>query len=145
MSELIENIQGALQYGASVRPNVGGFPYLAEFMRQAGVRRNEWHLPSLQRVYVTDRGTVVDQGEPLLTGMADVAAFDPDALVAALRADQEGRAPFEQFVAACWAAGVVRWVVDLDARTCTYYGGDGQSYVEDYPGVSLPAPVVGAR
>jgi uncharacterized protein YbcV (DUF1398 family) len=29
------------------RPKVGGFPYLAETLRRAGVTRNLWYLPAV--------------------------------------------------------------------------------------------------
>lgn len=141
MTNAIENLRNALDLAAATRPRVGGFPYLAEVMRRAGVHSNEWQLPSLQRLYVTDLGSVVQQGTPLVDGTAVIAPFDADAVIAAVRADQEGRATFDQFVDAVWHAGVVRWVVDLDARTCTYCGSRGETYVEDYERVSLPDPV----
>ncbi|MGW6688330.1 hypothetical protein [Streptomyces sp. NPDC054961] len=34
-------------------------------------------------------------------------------------------------------AGVVWYDVDLDARTCTYYGADGDHDVEAYPAVEI--------
>ena len=54
------------------RPKVGGFPYLAEILRQAGVTRNLWFLPVCQSVYLTESGSVVNVGTPLVTGTADV-------------------------------------------------------------------------
>lgn len=139
MTATIENLQRAFRCAAENRPAVGGFPYLAAVLHRAGVQRNEWLLPSLQRIYLTDAGPVVEQGTPLFNGMAEIAPFDSAALIRALRADQEGRASFEQFVISAWKSGVVRWVVDLDARTCTYHGCDGQTYVEHYPEVRLTA------
>jgi uncharacterized protein YbcV (DUF1398 family) len=136
MTDTIENLKLALREGAANRPAVAGFPFLAETLRRAGVRRNEWCLPSLQRVYVTDLGSVVDQGVPLVDGMTEVPAFDSGALVSALRADQAGLTTFDEFVSAAWRAGVVRYVVDFDRRTCTYLGCDGQSFEESYPEVS---------
>lgn len=137
MAAAIENLRDAFRTAERIQPEVGGFPYLAEALRRAGVQRNEWLLPSLQRTYLTEAGPVVEQGTPLLTGLAAIPSFDSSALTRALRADQEGRASFEQFVVAAWAAGVVRWVVDLDARSCTYHGCAGEKYVENYPAVSI--------
>jgi len=137
MALAMDNIRRAFRTAGEVRPEVGGFPYLAETLRRAGVHRNEWLLPSLQRIYLTDVGSVVEQGVPLLNGLAEIPAFDAGALLRALRADQEGRAPFEQFIRSAWEAGVVRWVVELDARTCTYYGSSGETYEETYPAVSI--------
>ncbi|GAY14842.1 hypothetical protein MSZK_15680 [Mycobacterium sp. shizuoka-1] len=97
----------------------------------------------MQSCYETDLGPVIVQETPLLQGMADVPALDPTALVAALRADQAGRSTFPEFAEAAWRAGVVRWVVTLDERTCTYFGGDGQTYVERYAAVEVGDPTLG--
>jgi uncharacterized protein YbcV (DUF1398 family) len=119
------------------RPKVGGFPYLAETLRRAGLQRNLWYLPSCQSVYVMQHGAVVMQGTPLLSGMADVPRFDREALVAALRTDQAGKSTFPEFLQATWQAGITRYEVDFAARTCTYYGADGQNYIEEYPEVEI--------
>ncbi|MDG4669086.1 DUF1398 family protein [Mycobacterium sp. 236(2023)] len=137
MSESVSNVERALREAAANRTVRQGFPYLAETLRQAGVRRNVWHLPAMQATYYTDLGPVVSQGSPLISGFAEVPAFDADRLVAALRADQAGNTTFPEFVAAAWQAGVVRYVVDLKMRTCVYYGHSGASYTETYPAVSL--------
>jgi uncharacterized protein YbcV (DUF1398 family) len=137
MSTAIENLQAAQQRAMAGRPKVGGFPYLAETLRRAGVTRNHWFLPACQSLYLTQDGPVVTQGTPLLSGTADVPPFDKEALVAALRTDQAGRSTFPEFLLATWRAGVVRYDVDFVARTCTYYGCEGEKYIEDYPAVSI--------
>lgn len=137
MSPAIDNLQSAMQHAMAHRPAVGGFPFLAETLRRAGVTRNVWSLPSCQSVYATTLGPVVMQGEPLLSGMADVPAFDQAALVAALRADQAGQSTFAEFLMATWKAGVVGYDVDFAARTCTYNGALGERYVEEYPAAEI--------
>ncbi|WP_037619833.1 DUF1398 domain-containing protein [Streptomyces aureus] len=137
MTDAMDRLQAAMARADAVRPQVGGFPYLAEALRQAGVTRCRMAVPSNAMLYVTDAGPVAVQGEPLITGMVDVPPFDREALVAALRADQAGRTTFPEFVRGCWAAGIVGYGVDLAARTCTYYGADDDSYVESYPAVQL--------
>ncbi len=77
------------------------------------------------------------QGQPLISGMADVPAFNEEALIRALRTDQNGESTFPEFLAATWRAGVVRYDVDFDARTVTYYGCNGEEYVEAYPAVNV--------
>ncbi|MYZ07526.1 DUF1398 domain-containing protein [Streptomyces sp. SID2999] len=133
----IPTLKAAMTRAAEVRPKVGGFPYLAEALRQAGVTRCAMTVPSNAMLYLTDAGPVAVQSEPLLTGMSDVPPFDRAALIAALRADQAGETAFPEFVRGCWQAGVVRYDVDLAARTCTYYGAGEESYVETYPEVAL--------
>ena len=63
--------------------------------------------------------------------------FDRAALIAALRTDQAGNSTFPEFLAASWRAGVVRYEVDFIGRAVTYYGANGEEYVEQYPAVTV--------
>jgi uncharacterized protein YbcV (DUF1398 family) len=137
MSKAIENLNEAQQKAMTLRPKIGGFPYLAETLRQAGVTRNIWHLPSCQSLFLTQYGPVVNQGTPLATGILDVQKFNQNALIAALRADQAGKTTFSEFLLASWQAGVVNYDVDFITRTVTYHGCNGEKYVEAYPQVQL--------
>ncbi|HMD40654.1 MAG TPA: DUF1398 family protein [Candidatus Acidoferrum sp.] len=137
MSKAIEILQAALQRAMAGRPKVGGFPYLAETLRRAGVTRNLWYLPACQSLFLTEHGPVVSLGTPLVTETTDVPMFDREALIAALRTDQAGRSTFPEFLSASWRAGVVRYDVDFAARTCTYFGANGEEYVESYPTADL--------
>jgi uncharacterized protein YbcV (DUF1398 family) len=137
MSKAIDNLTEAMKRAEGIRPRVGGFPYLAEVLRQAGARRNVWSLPSCQSLFLTEEGPVVMQGTPLVSGAVDVPAFDEDALIRALRRDQAGESTFAEFLDASWRAGVVRYDVDFDARTVAYQGCNGEEYVEAYPVVTI--------
>jgi uncharacterized protein YbcV (DUF1398 family) len=137
MSKAIERLEAAQKQAMAGRPKVGGFPYLAETLRRAGVTRNVWSLPACQSLYLTDEGPVITQGTPLLSGTVDVPPFSRDSLIAALRTDQGGNSTFPEFLAACWRSGVVRYDVDFGARTVAYYGCHGEEYTEDYPSVEL--------
>lgn len=137
MSEAILNLKAAQERAMAIRPKVGGFPYLAEVLRRAGVTRNIWFLPACESLYLTETGAVVMQGSPLLTGAADVPAFERAALIAALRADQAGESSFPEFLTASWRAGVVRYEVDLRQRTVTYFGCNDEAYTERYPAVEI--------
>lgn len=137
MSKAIENLNQAMERAAAVRPKVGGFPFLAESLRRAGIMRNIWSLPACQSLFLTRFGSVVMQGAPLLTGVVDVPTFDQDALVKALRVDQAGESTFAEFLAASWRAGVVRYDVDFAARTVAYFGCNGEEYTEAYPSVEI--------
>jgi uncharacterized protein YbcV (DUF1398 family) len=137
MSKAIENLQTAQKQAMAVRPKIDGFPYLAETLRRAGVRRNLWSLPACQSVFLTNDDPVVMQGQPLVSGMAEIPAFDREGLIRALRIDQAGESSFPEFLAASWRAGVVRYDVDFEERTVTYYGCNGEEYVEAYPAVDI--------
>lgn len=137
MSKAVENLLKAQQYAMSIRPKVGGFPYLAEALRKAGITRNVWNLPSCQSIYVTEHGSVVCQGAPLVNTTIDVPTFDREALIKALRIDQAGQSTFPEFLKASWEAGVVSYVVDFEKRLVMYYGVSGESYSENYPAVEI--------
>jgi uncharacterized protein YbcV (DUF1398 family) len=137
MSQATENLQAALQRAMAGRPKVGGFPYLAETLRRAGVTRNLWFLPACQSLYLTEQGAVAIQGQPLVSGMVDVPRFDRQALIAALRTDQAGKSTFPEFLSASWRAGVVRYDVDFAAREVAYFGAKGEEYIESYPAVEV--------
>jgi uncharacterized protein YbcV (DUF1398 family) len=138
MSIAIKNLQAALERAMAIRPKVGGFPYLAETLRQAGVTHSLWFLPACQVLYLTEDGAVMNLDiPPLASGTVDVPRFDRDALIAALRIDQAGKSTFPEFLGASWRAGIVRFNVDFAARTCTYYGSEGDEYREHYPTVQV--------
>ncbi len=133
----IDNLQSAFKRAMAIRPKVGGFPVLAEVLRQAGVRRNIWNLPAAVSLYLTDLGAVVNVGTALVTGFGTVPAFDRDALIRALRTDQAGESTFPEFLMASWQAGVVRYEVDFQGRQVVYYGCLEESYMETYPEVKV--------
>jgi uncharacterized protein YbcV (DUF1398 family) len=133
MSKAIENLRATQQRAMLGRPKVGGFPFLAETLRRAGVTRNVWFLPACESLYLTADGPVITQDTPLISGAADVPPFDRDALIKALRSDQAGHTSFPEFLSGAWRAGVIRYEVDFIARTVSYFGCLDEVYVEDYP------------
>ncbi len=137
MSKAVENLLQAQQFAMSIRPKVGGFPYLAEALRKAGITRNIWNLPSCQSIYLTGYGSVVSQGTPLVNTTVDIPTFDHEALIKALRIDQAGQSSFPEFLKAVWEAGVVTYVVDFEKHLVIYYGASGESYSENYPAVEI--------
>jgi uncharacterized protein YbcV (DUF1398 family) len=137
LSKAIEILQAAQQRAMAGRPKVGGFPYLAETLRRAGVTRNLWQLPACQSLYLTNEGPVLMQGTPLVSGTVDVPPFDREALIKALRTDQAGNSTFPEFLTATWRAGVIRYDVDFLARKVAYYSCNGEEYVEDYPAIEV--------
>ena len=137
MTNAIENLKSAMQRAMAGRPKAGGFPYLAETLRRAGVIRNLWFLPACQSLYITDKGPVAVAGTSLIADMAGIPSFSREALIAALRTDQAGGSTFPEFLMASWKSGVVKFEVDFSARTCTYYGVGDENYVESYPAVEI--------
>ncbi len=137
MNKITDKLMEAQKYAMSIRPKIGGFPVLAEVLRQAGVQMNRWSLPSCQSVFLMKEGSVVQQGTPLVTGVHEIPKFDREALITALRTDQEGRSTFPEFLQAAWKAGVVGYDADFVGRKVIYYGATGESYLEEYPAVEV--------
>lgn len=137
MSSAISALNAAMGRAIANRPAVGGFPCLAETLRAAGVSTNEWNLPSCQSAYMTSAGPIMMQGEPLVTGIVDIPTFDESALLQAIREDQAGNTSFPEFLAAIWEAGVIRYIVDFNARVVVYQGCYGDEYEESYPAVEI--------
>ncbi len=137
MNKITDKLMEAQKYAMSIRPKIGGFPVLAEVLRQAGVQMNRWSLPSCQSVFLMKEGAVVQQGTPLVTGVHEIPKFDREALITALRTDQEGRSTFPEFLQAAWKAGVVGYDADFAGRKVIYYGATGESYLEEYPAVEV--------
>lgn len=137
MNTLTEKLTEAQKYAMSIRPKAGGFPVLAEVLRQAGVETNRWSLPSCQSIYAMKEGAVAQQGTPLVTGTHEIPKFNREALIMALRTDQAGRSTFPEFLQAVWKAGVVGYDVDFTERKVIYYGANSERYLEEYPAVEI--------
>lgn len=137
MSTLSEKLIEAQKYAMSIRPKIGGFPVIAEVLRQSGVQLNRWSLPACQSVYLMKEGAVVQQGTPLVTGSYEVPRFNQEALITALRADQKGLSTFLDFLQSAWKAGVISYDADFNERKVTYYGVYGESYSEEYPAIEI--------
>ena len=137
MNKIADKLTEAQQYAISIRPKSGGFPVFAEVLRQAGVKINRWFLPSCQSIYLTEDGAVVQQGIPIIKGTHEIPKFDREALISAIRSDQEGLCTFPEFLRASWKAGVIEYEVDFITRKVIYYGANGESYLEEYPAVEI--------
>lgn len=59
---VIASIDVANAHAMAVRPPVGGFPYLAEAMRAAGVEKYLFDVPTMTALYLTDQGDLIRPG-----------------------------------------------------------------------------------
>ncbi len=134
---IIEKLTETQKYAMSIKPKVGGFPVLAEVMRQAGIQKNRWSLPSCQSIYVMKEGSVVQQRTPLVNGTYEIPKFDREALITAIRTDQAGRSTFPEFLQSAWKAGVIGYDADFIGRKVTYYGVNDEFYLEEYPAAEI--------
>ncbi|MFZ6647448.1 DUF1398 domain-containing protein [Undibacterium sp. TJN25] len=60
-------------------------------------------------------------------------AFDPDALVRAIRGAQAGNVKYPEFKLLSQAAGCVSYTVWISGRHVIYFGRRGESHIEKFP------------
>ena len=94
-------------------------------------------MPPWQSIYLTEDGAVIQQGIPIIEGTHEIPKFEREALIGAIRADQEGLCSFPKFLPASWKAEVIEYEVDFITRKVTYYGAHGESYLEEYPAAEV--------
>ena len=133
-----EKLQQAMVYAVANQPKVGGFPFLAECLRKAGVKHNIWSLPAVMSMYLMEDGEyIINQGTPLVMGMVEVPKFNEEEIISALRVNQSGESTFPEFLEAIWKAGAWGYDVDFAKRTVMYMGTKGEMYTETYPAVEV--------
>nr|WP_286958047.1 DUF1398 family protein [Lactococcus sp. UBA7157] len=137
MQMISKNLQKAILRANQIQPKVNSFPYLAECLRQEGIIKNIWHLPSGDSFYFSESESLINPGTPLIGRVGPCPTFDQAALIKALRADQAGKITFSEFLTAAWKAGVIRYEVDFIKRQVTYFSAFGEEYREDYSAVTL--------
>ena len=137
MTKSQEKLQTAMKFALANRPKVCGFPFLAECLKQAGVKRNIWSLPGAQSIYIMEESAVVQQGPPLVKAIADVPVFNKVELIGAIRKDRSGGSTFPEFLSAAWQAGVTGYEVNFDDHTVSYYGVLGERFTETYPAIEI--------
>ena len=137
MNKAIDNLTEAQKFAMSIRPKVGGFPYLAQGLRAAGVTRNSWCLRLVNLYLSLNLALSCNQASSLISGACEVARFKRDSLFHALRTDQAGKSSFPEFLKSSREAGVVNNDVDLENRKVTCHGVHGESDVEAYPAVEI--------
>lgn len=76
---------------------------------------------------------------PIVSGAYEFPKFNREALIKAIRDDQQGRIVFPEFLSRAWEAGVVGYDVDFTQRKVTYFGVEGESYMEEYSAVEIPS------
>ena len=89
--KLLNNFKNAMAKSEKVRPKIGGFPYLAECLREEGFTKNTWYLPSGDSFYFTSEDSLVIPGKPLIGDITTYPTYSEEKLINALRSDQSGK------------------------------------------------------
>jgi len=110
------------------------FPVVVEKLAGAGVTAYAADLIALRKTYY-DAGTKsADEPMPLAHGPAIASTFDPVAVEASLRAIQQKKIGYSEFLRQIMRAGCARYSVFILGRKAMYFGRNGEFYTEPFPG-----------
>ncbi len=116
------------------RAKAKNYPQYAYLLNQSGIQHYRVELPAHTITYygadTEDKAVVAGVA---IAGAGQIHPFDEAGVIAALRANQEGRTDFETFLKDIWAVGITHYIADLQERVVKYYAADGQFYAENYP------------
>jgi uncharacterized protein YbcV (DUF1398 family) len=131
--KLLNNFKNAMAKSEKVRPKIGGFPYLAECLREEGFTKNTWYLPSGDSFYFTKEDSLIIPGTSLIEDITTYPPYSKEKLISTLRADQSGQTTFPEFLMNTWKSGIVKYEVNFIERYVIYYGANNEEYKETYP------------
>jgi uncharacterized protein YbcV (DUF1398 family) len=108
------------------------YPIVFNMLIEAGVTHYETHVALFETVYSGEGGELTERG-PKNFKAVPAAAFSVDELKRAIVRNQRRETDYPQFLKDIAAAGVHTYHVDMEARTVTYRGGQGETHVESVP------------
>lgn len=106
------------------------FPQFAKTVKELGVTTFETYVEDGSTTYYgqdDSQVTSAQQYAPLLI----FGIVNPEKFLADLRTHQQGNTDFFQFCKDCADSGIFKWIVDLNAKTCTYYDCAGTNIFEE--------------
>lgn len=106
------------------------FPEFARKIKDLGVQTFEIFVGDGSSIYKGTDGyevSGVQQYAPILV----FGIVNPEKFLEDLRNHQQGDTDFFQFCKDCADSGIHKWVVDLNAKTCTYYDVQGTAIFEE--------------
>ncbi|MCI5870553.1 DUF1398 domain-containing protein [Streptococcus sp.] len=111
------------------------FPNLIAYFKDLGMVENTVDIQSGQVTYRSKTGKILEKmGYQVMISVSDQVNLDQ--FVTILRHHQAGETDFPTFCQEAAEAGVYKWVIDLEAMTCSYLDKTGQAvFVEAVPSV----------
>jgi uncharacterized protein YbcV (DUF1398 family) len=110
------------------------FPAVVEKLAGAGVTAYAADLIALRKTYYDAETNSTDEPMPLTDGPAIASTFDPAAVEASVRAIQQKQIGYAEFLRQIMRAGCARYSVFILGRKAMYFGRNGESYTEPFPG-----------
>ena len=111
------------------------FPTYVQNLIKLGVTRYETYVADGQTHYI-GKNKVTVQSKPKYDTLAVADTSDKIQFVNDLRNHQKGNTNYPTFCSDCAKSGIVKWVVNTETMTCTYYDKLGtEMLIENIPGV----------
>lgn len=111
------------------------FPAYVKDLMKLGVTRYETYVADGQTHYF-GKNKVKVQSEPKYATLKEADTSDKIQFVNDLRNHQKGNTNYPTFCSDCAKSGIVKWVVNTETMTCTYYDKLGtEMLIENIPGV----------
>jgi uncharacterized protein YbcV (DUF1398 family) len=124
-----ETISACMQASFADTP----FPVVVQTLAGAGVTSYRADLMTLRKTYY-DAGTdAIDEPMPLRDAPTVAAAFDRDTVAATVKAIQQKKIGYAEFLRRIMAAGCASYAVFFGGRKAMYFGRDGEFYTEPVP------------
>jgi uncharacterized protein YbcV (DUF1398 family) len=109
------------------------FPQVVARLAGAGVASYTADLVSLRKTYYGAGLEAHDEVMPLGESPAIAPAFDPQDVMASIKAIQRGELGYAEFLRRIMRAGCSRYEVFIGGRKAMYFGRDGEFYTESFP------------
>ena len=108
------------------------FPEVVRILTAEGVESYRADLVRREETfYLPDGATHVEKIDFPAAGIAE--DFSASGVVAAIRASQEGKSKYHEFLTRVMHAGTASYAVFLTGKRCIYFGRKGEFHVEEFP------------
>ncbi|HWB54261.1 MAG TPA: DUF1398 family protein [Tepidisphaeraceae bacterium] len=109
------------------------FPQSLAELAKIGVERYTADLVRLEKTHYSACGDSLTDPLPLSDAPEIAEQFSANAVVAALRAIQQKKIDYAQFLRQIMSAGCATYWVFLKGRKAIYLGRSGESHIENFP------------
>jgi uncharacterized protein YbcV (DUF1398 family) len=109
------------------------FPAVVQKLASAGITGYNADLIALRKTYYNGGVESTDEPLPLTDAPAIAANFDRNAVQATVKAIQQQKIGYAEFLRQIMQAGCARYSVFFGGRKAMYFGRDGEFYTEPFP------------
>ena len=120
----IKKAQSSVKTGAD-------FPKFAHELKEMGVVRNDVYVSNGLSIYFDDEDNAQQDSPANYPELVINEDSSSDKLMHALKVHQQGETDYFTFCKQAADAGVEKWIIDLEAMTCTYLDAEGNELAKE--------------